>query len=121
MTPLLLNAARAFAMVSYADGTLAPAEAQRFARVAEKDPAFATAGHAEIADAWIQASREVHEAQSFGSALLSIRSEMAGDEEKALIMRIAQAAVVADGKLDPQENKAIGSLAEALGLDPSKY
>ena len=121
MTPLLLNAARTFAMVAFADGKLAPAEAQRFARVVSQDPVLSHSGHAEIADAWTQASREVHEAQSFGAALLAIRSEMAGDAEKDLIMRIAQAAIVADGKLDPQENKAISSLSEALGLDPAKY
>ena len=36
-------------------------------------------------------------------------------------MRVAQAALVADGKLEPQENKAISSLAEALELDPENY
>lgn len=41
--------------------------------------------------------------------------------EKALMMRIAQAAVVADGKLEAQENVAVRTLAEALGLDAGKY
>ena len=36
-------------------------------------------------------------------------------------MRVAQTAVVADGKLEAQENQAIFSLAEALGLDPAKF
>ncbi len=121
MTPLLLNAARAFAMVSFADGRLAPTEAQRFARLASSDPAFTNAGHAEIADAWTQASREVHEANSFGSALVTIRSEVSGDGDKAVVMRLAQAAIVADGKLELQENKAIGMLADALGLKPEDY
>jgi tellurite resistance protein len=118
---LLLNAARAFAMVSFADGKLSPAEAQRFARIASRDPDLNHAGHAEIADAWEEASREVHEAQSFGAALLAIRSGVYNDSDKAVIMRLAQAAVVADGKLELQENKALSSLAEALGLDPAKY
>jgi tellurite resistance protein len=36
-------------------------------------------------------------------------------------MRVAQAAVVADGKLEAQENQAIFSLAEALELDPGNF
>jgi tellurite resistance protein len=121
MSPLLLNAARAFAMVSFSDGRLSPAEAQRFAHIASKDMTLGTAGHAEIADAWTLASNEVHAAQSFGSALIAIRTEITSDSDKAVLMRIAQAASVADGKLEAQENQAIFSLAEALGLDPKSY
>lgn len=121
MTPLLLNAARAFAMVSFSDGKLAPAEAQRFAHLASKDAALGTAGHAEIADAWTIASNEVHAAQSFGGALVTIRTEITGAADKAVLMRVAQAAVVADGKLEAQENVAVSALAEALGLDPKAY
>ena len=121
MTPVLLNSARAFAMVSFSDGNLAPAEAQRFAKFVHGEPALNRSGHAEIADAWEQASREVHAAQSFGTALLAIRTEITGAGDKALLMRVAQAAVIADGKLEPQENKAISSLAEALELDPENY
>lgn len=121
MTPILLNAARAFAMVSYSDGNTSPAEQQRFARIASRDPALSTFGHAEIADAWAEASREVHAAQSFGTALVTIRTEITSEADKAVMMRIAQAAVVADGKLEAQENVAIRTLAEALELDPEKY
>jgi tellurite resistance protein len=121
MTPVLLNAARAFAMVSFSDGRLAPAEAQRFAKLISNEPGLNHFGHAEAADAWTIASREVHEAQSFGGALIAIRTEITEATDKALMMRVAQAAVVADGKLEAQENQAIFSLAEALGLDPSKF
>jgi tellurite resistance protein len=121
MTPLLLNAARAFAMVGFADGRLAPAEAQRFAHLASKDAVLGLSGHADIADAWTQAAREVHAAESFGSALVTLRTEVTSDADKAVIMRTAQAAIVADGRVEPQEGKAIQMLAEALGLDPSHY
>jgi tellurite resistance protein len=63
----------------------------------------------------------VHAVQSFGTALLAIRTEITAEADKALMMRIAQSAVVADGKLDPQENVAVRTLAEALGLNPEKY
>jgi len=121
MTPVLLNSARAFAMVSFADGNLAPAEAQRFAKFAHNEPGLNHSGHADIADAWEQAAREVHAAQSFGTALLAIRTEITSAADKALLMRVAQAALIADGKLEPQENQAVSSLAEALGLDPENY
>jgi tellurite resistance protein len=121
MTPTLLNAARAFAMVSFSDGNLAPAEAQRFAKIAAREPVLSVAGHVAIQEAWEQASREVHEAQSFGEALLAIRTQVTGAADRALIMKIAQAAVVADGRLEAQENKAISSLAEAFGFDPQNY
>ncbi len=121
MTPLLLNAARAFAMVGFSDGQLAPAEAQRFAHLASKDPVLGHAGHAEIADAWTQAAHEVHASQSFGEVLIAIRTEITDAADKAVVMRVAQAAVVADGKLEAQENQAMFSLAEALGLDPKAF
>ena len=121
MTPVLLNAARAFAMVSFSDGNLAPAEQQRFAKIASHDPLLSHHGHAEIADAWAEASREVHATQSFGTVLVTLRTEVTEATEKALMMRIAQAAVVADGKLEAQENVAVRTLAEALGLDAAKY
>ena len=121
MTPLLLNAARAFAMVGFADGRLTPIEAKRFASICARDPAFANFGHAEIADAWTQASNEVHAAQSFGTALVTIRTEITSAEDKATLMRVAQTATIADGKLEPQENVAVSALAEALQLDPKNY
>ena len=121
MTQILLNAARAFAMVSFSDGNLAPAEAQRFAKMAAREPVLSVGGHAAIQEAWEQASREVHAAQSFGSALLAIRTQVTSAPDKTLLMRVAQAAMVADGKLELQENKAVASLAEALGLDPQNY
>lgn len=121
MTPLLLNAARAFAMVAFADGKLAPAEAQRFAHLASRDTTLGLAGHAEITDAWTQAAKEVHEAESFGAALVTIRSEITAKADKVVLMRVAQTAIVADGKVELQENKAIAMLAEALGLDPENY
>lgn len=121
MTPLLINAARAFAMVAFADGRLAPVEAGRFSAIAARDPAFANSGHAQIADAWMQASNEVHAAQSFGTALVTIRAEITQPADKAALMRVAQLALVADGKLESQENLAISALAEALGLDPKNY
>jgi tellurite resistance protein len=120
-SPLLLNAARAFALVSFSDGRLSHSEEARFARVAAAEKPLATARQADVRAAWLQAVKEVEASQSFGGPLVSIRSEVTAQEEKALMMRVAQAAVVADNRLEPQENVAIRSLAEALGLDPETY
>jgi tellurite resistance protein len=121
MRPLLLNAARAYAMVAFSDGRLTPIEAKRFVSICAHDPAFANFGRSDIADAWTQASNEVHAAQSFGTALVTIRTEITDPGEKGTIMRVAQTATIADGKLEPQENVAVSALAEALGLDPKNY
>jgi len=120
-SPALLNAARAFAMVSFSDGRLAHAEERRFTRVVDSEPLLKASDKTDVASAWRQAVKEVQASQSFGGPLVSIRSEITADDQKALMMRAAQAAVVADNRLDPQENVAIRSLAEALGLNPEEY
>jgi len=121
MDPLLLNAARAFAMVSYSDGRMSPAEAQRFSRLAAQEAMLSHFAHQDVADAWMAASTDVREAQSFGPALLAIRQEIRDGEARALMMRLAQAASVADGRLEAQENKAVFALADALGFDPEAW
>lgn len=117
-TPLLLNAARAFAMVSFSDGKLSHSEEARFARMAMAEAAFKGVSQADVRAAWQQAVKEVQASQSFGGPLTSIRSEITAKDERDLMMRVAQAAVVADNKLELQENVAVSSLAEALGLQP---
>jgi len=120
-SPLLLNAARAFALVSFSDARLSHSEEARFARMAAAEPALRSATQADVRAAWSQAVKEVQSSQSFGGPLVSIRSEVTAEADRALMMRVAQAAVVADNKLEPQENVAVRSLAEALGLDPETY
>jgi tellurite resistance protein len=117
----LLNAARAFALVCFADGRLVPTESLRFHSTVASDPEFKSVPDGDIADAWAKAVKEVEKAQSFGGPLVAIRTDTKTEAQKAMIMRIAQAAVVADRELLAQENGAIFSLAEALGLDPAQY
>jgi tellurite resistance protein len=121
ISTLLDAAARAFAMVSLADGKLSPAEEHRFARFAAQDPALRSAARGDVRAAWKQAVKDVNASPSFGAPLVTIRTEISTDEDKATVMRAAQAAVVADNKLEPQENTAMRSLAEALGLAPEDY
>src|SRR5262245_7867377 len=120
-SPALLNAARAFAMAAFSDGRLSHEEERRFARLVDSEPLLKASDKPDAASAWRQAVREVQASQSFGGPLVSIRSEITAPADKLLMIRAAQAAVVADGKLDPQENVAIRTLAEALGLNPDEY
>jgi len=121
VSPLLLNAARAFALVSFSDGRLAHAEERRFTRVVDSEPLLKASDKTDVGNAWRQAVKEVQASQSFGGPLVSIRSEITATDQKALMMRAAQAAVVADNKLELQENVAVRSLAEALALEPDEY
>ena len=119
--PLLDAAAHAFALVSFADADLDPAEERRFASFVASDPDLKVASGEEIAAAWSWAVGEVKASQSFGAPLVSIRIAVSSAAEKACVMRAAQAAVVADGVEKEQEIVAIQALAEALGLDPKTY
>ena len=121
VSTLLDAAARAFAMVSLADGALTPSEEHRFARFAAAEPTLKSATRDDVRLAWGQAVKDVKGSPSFGGPLLAIRQEVDALEEKAVVMRAAQTALVADSKLEPQENTAIRVLAEALALDPDRY
>jgi tellurite resistance protein len=121
ISTLLDACARAFAMVSFADGNLSPAEEHRFARFVAGDASLKSSAQADVRAAWKQAVRDVKAAPSFGEPLVVIRTEVFSPSDKATVMRAGQAAAVADNKLELQENAAIRKLAEALGLDPEKF
>lgn len=121
VSTLLDACARAFAMVSLADGNLSPAEEHRFARFVAGDAALKQMTRTDARTAWKQALKDVQASSSFGAPLVTIRMEITSAEEKATVMRAAQAALVADSKLEPQENTAIRTLAEALELNPDQF
>jgi tellurite resistance protein TerB len=121
ISTLLDACARAFALVAFADGKLSPAEEHRFARFVAGEQALKSCALADVKSAWAQAVRDVKSSPSFGAPLLVIRTEVASPADKAIVMRAGQAALVADNKLELQENAAIRTLAEALGLDPEKF
>ena len=117
----LINTARAFTLVALADGKISPSEEHRFARFISSQSDFKGVSQIEIRDAWNTAVKEAEGAQSFGGQLVQIRTYARSDADKKTMMRAAQAAAVADNKLEAQENAAVIALAEALGLDPNKY
>jgi tellurite resistance protein len=120
-TSALTNSARAFALVALADGKISPSEEHRFARFIAGESTLKTTAQPDIRAAWNAAVKETLGAQSFGGPLVAIRTWAKQAADKELVMRAAQAALVADNKLELQENAALQSLAEALGLDPEKY
>ena len=117
----LINTARAFTLVALADGKISPSEEHRFARFVSGEAQFKQTSQADIRAAWNAAVKEAEGAQSFGGQLVAIRMWARTPDDKASMMRAAQAALVADNKLEAQENAAIVALAEALGLDPNKF
>jgi tellurite resistance protein len=119
--PLLDAAAHAFALVSFADADLSPAEERRFASFVAGDPDLKAASKDEIAAAWVWAINEVKTSQSFGTPLISIRMAVTSASDKATVMRAAQAALAADGVEKDQEDMAIRAIADALGLKPDDY
>ncbi len=120
-TTSLFHAARAFAVVSLADGNISPSEEHRFARFAAGEATLKNPGQGDIRTAWATAVKETQGSQSFGGPLVTLRTWAKTQADKDMLMRAAQAALVADNKLELQENVAIRSLAEALGLDPEDY
>lgn len=118
---LLTNSARAFTLVALADGKISPSEEHRFARFVAGEAAIKGSTQGDIRAAWNAAVKEAEGAQSFGGQLVAIRTFARTAEDKAMMMRAAQSALVADNKLELQENAAVIALAEALGLDPNKF
>ena len=118
---LLLNAARAYAIIAYADGRPSLAEAHRFAAFAEEDPDLAS-DPAAVAAAWSTAEAEVAaSAADDAEPMARLIAEVLTQGDKAAVMRAAQAAIVSDGRLAVQEDGRIAELAAALGLDPAAY
>lgn len=118
---LLEAAAHAFAMVSFADAEISPSEQRRFKDFVGGELDLKEATPDQTAAAWDKALADVEASQSFGGPLVQIRTSVSSTAERALIMRAAQAAVVADEVDEPQEDSAIWALAEALGLKPEDY
>lgn len=115
-------AARAWAVVCLADGRLVPLEERRFLSFAASDAAFAEMSPGEAAAAWLRAFEAVSGGPDYGRFLPDIAGAAAGSvHAPAVIMRAAQAALIADRVEAPQETGAIQALASALGLDPSAF
>ncbi len=120
-TSLLAAAARAYAVVCFSDGRLSPLEARRFASFAAAEGALRTAPAEEIEAAWTAAVREVEATSDARKSLEAIAAFATTPSARAAVMRAAQAATVADRRVEPQEDAAVIRIAEALKLDPTAY
>ena len=107
MTPLLLNAARAFAMVSFRRRQ-AGARRRRSASPIwpRSDPCPGTSrAMPKSPTPGRRPPTKFTPRRASARALIAIRTEITDAADKAVLMRVAQAAVVADGKLEAQENR----------------
>lgn len=113
MQDLLLSAARAFALVCFADGTLQESEGERFFAFAANEPLLS--GDARVA--FGLAVAEALKASEFDDLLPAIVSGGGAMDARAVLLRAGQVALTADGVNAPQENAALAALAQALGLE----
>lgn len=113
MSELLLAAARAYALVSMADGALKESEGERFFAFAAGEPLLA----GDAREAFGRAVLEAMKASEFDDLLPVVAAAPSSPAERAALLRAGQAALVADGVNAPQENAALHALATALGLE----
>jgi tellurite resistance protein len=118
MSDLLRAAARAYALMCYADGRLAPAEQARFAAYLKSEDAFASCADTDIETTWKQAFRDVWRDGGYGPSLPVIAAAAVDEPARDLMLRAARAALVADHVLAPQEEGALAAIAMALGRAP---
>jgi tellurite resistance protein len=120
-TSLLAAAARAYAIVCFSDGRLTPVEARLFASFAGNDETLRSATAGDIEAAWSLAAAEVEASADDRASLEAIAACATAPKARAAVMRAAQAATVADDRLELQENAAVRRIAQALKLDPETY
>lgn len=117
MSDLINAAAHAFAMVCLADGNLAWEE-KRFESFAATDPSLSSFSRSEATAAWQRAIKAVETSKNYAVPLAAIRGWVTDANGATCVLRAAQAAIIADQRIEPQENTAIRAIADALNLDP---
>jgi tellurite resistance protein len=120
--------AAAFALVACYDGDASAAEVRRYAELAAELPSVdAYRGEAvsdELREAAFDAlTRAILDDFDTGreSALAVVRRFKGNAAATELILRAAQAAIVADGADEVREEVALREVCEALGVDPAAY
>ncbi|MDX2235541.1 MAG: TerB family tellurite resistance protein [Hyphomonadaceae bacterium] len=117
---LLDAAARAYALVCLSDGRVDWPEDRAFASRMAHDPSFSQFEREDLEAAAAIAMGSIRGEQSFHEVARAIARLVDAPEEREAVMRAARAAVVADGGIRDQEERALEALAGALGFDVSK-
>jgi|SoiMethySBSTD1v2_1073268.scaffolds.fasta_scaffold01305_11 tellurite resistance protein len=128
---LLTARAVAFAIVAVADGNLTDAEVRRAQELLHSpdegsyrgapERAARTVADFETALRNVAAELVQNEDGAHEAALEVLRAVSSNLAERESVVRTAQAAIVADGKLNEREELALGTICKALGLESSKY
>jgi tellurite resistance protein len=120
--------AAAFALVSCYDGTASAAEVKRYAEFADTLPSSdayrSEPISAEIRQATFDAiTRAILDDFDAGreSALAVLRRFKGNVPATEMILRAAQAAIVADGVDEVREEVGLSEVCQALGVDPALY
>ena len=117
---LNLAVTRTFAYVACSDGELAPSERERFVGWAGAEEAV-SGGPEQLAATFDAFAVELSEDFLAAEAryLESLRAARPRPEQRELIVRSAQVAIVADERLEAVEEAALFKVCAALGVDPS--
>ncbi|HJL17411.1 MAG TPA: TerB family tellurite resistance protein [Sandaracinaceae bacterium LLY-WYZ-13_1] len=120
---LLSAVAGAFAFVACADAHLADDEVERFLGWVREEPAFAALKDRDLEPVFRDLARAFAADFDEGArrATEAVGAVKGSEEGRALVLRAAQIAVVADEKLKAVEETALARLCEALGVDPSDW
>ena len=112
-----------FILVAMADSQLDMREVTRFYETLKGKGPLNELISAEFEQAFNNIHEQLVENFELGyqKASDAIRAYKGDSEKSELIIKLAQAAAVADEKLKDIENKAIAKICEMLGLDPKKY
>jgi tellurite resistance protein len=120
---LLRAVSAAFAFVACADAELADAEVERFLGFLRDEDAFqildADALEARFRELATAFATDFEDGERRATAALTAVKE--APDKRALVLRAAQVAMVADENLRAVEEAALARLCQALGEDPSDW
>ena len=110
--------AGAFALVATVDADVAEDEVRRFAQVVSLQPDFARLDRLELMRTFRKLAEDVVRDPVAGRAIAleKVRAVASDPARAELVVRAAQIAIVADGKLHEAEERALEEVCAALGV-----
>lgn len=120
---LLDATARVYALICDADGRVTPLESRRFVSFAREDPGLAGVSDEAAQRALAAAIADIAgpRARRFDAVMRDVARVAASNEERQILMRACQYAIIADRTVGEPEEARLRAISDALGLDPDKF